>query len=161
MIYDSLEAIDRYRGLSKGLDEAIDWLATCDLAALEVGCHRIDGDRVFANVQDPTTRLAADAHFEVHARYMDLQFDLAGHEEFGVTCGKTVEVGPFDAEADFGLLDAADSADPCVTRASLEGGRFVVFMCGEPHMPNLAPADDPQPIKKVCVKILRDDLWDE
>jgi len=91
----------------------------------------------------------------VHRRYMDLQFDLEGREDFKVTYGATTPAGPFDEKADKGYCDAADPADGRATQATLDGGRFAVFMVGEPHMPNLACAgDEPGPIRKVCVKVL-------
>ena len=44
----------------------------------------------------------------------------------------------------------------------LAGGRFAVFMFGEPHMPNLVtPGSEPGPIKKICFKVVGDQVWDE
>jgi len=48
MIKDTLNRIERYHGLSPRLDQAIDFLAAADLAALETGRHIIDGDRIYA-----------------------------------------------------------------------------------------------------------------
>ncbi len=66
MIYDGVGAIARYRGLSRGFDALIDRLEANDPAALPLGRAEIDGERVFANVMEATTRRAADARFEVH-----------------------------------------------------------------------------------------------
>jgi len=154
MIYDGLSALGRYRGLHENLDAAIDWIGRTDLASLEVGRVAIDGERVFALVQDARTRRPEDAHFEVHRRYMDLQFDLEGREDVAVTFGEVTPVAPFDKDADKGYCDALDAADGRVTRSTLAGGRFAVFMVGEPHMPNLACAgDEVGPLRKVCVKV--------
>lgn len=43
MIYDKLENIERYRGMSVWLDQAIDFLTGTDLAALPLGRTEING----------------------------------------------------------------------------------------------------------------------
>ena len=77
MIYGALGDIEEYRGMLKGLDVLIDWLEENDPAQLEVGSHPILGEKVFANVMSPTTRPEAEAHYETHQRYHDLQIDVA------------------------------------------------------------------------------------
>lgn len=157
MIVDQIAHIDRYRGLQKGLDVLIDWLGAHDFRALETGSHPILGDQVFANVMAPTTRPLSEAHYEVHARYFDVQMDISGREAFKVAQGETVEVTAFDAEQDFGLCDSAACID-----GDLDEGRFAIFVPGEPHMPTLQFAGDgPQAIKKVCFKVLADEFWAE
>ena len=85
MIYGALGDIEEYRGMLKGLDVLIDWLEENDPAQLEVGSHPILGDKVFANVMAPTTRPEAEAHYETHQRYHDLQIDIEGREAFSLT----------------------------------------------------------------------------
>ena len=87
MIYGALGDIEEYRGMLKGLDVLIDWLEENDPAQLEVGSHPILGDKVFANVMAPTTRPEAEAHYETHQRYHDLQIDIEGREAFKVATG--------------------------------------------------------------------------
>ena len=159
MIVDHIQNIERYHGLSRGIDALIDWLASNDWRTLEVGRTEIDGNRVFANVMDATTRLADNAHYETHARYMDLQVDICGREAFQVAQGAVNEITPFSEEQDFGLCDAADEA---VVFGCLGNGRFALFMAGEPHMPTLEfPGDGQRDVKKICFKILVDEFWAE
>ncbi len=160
MILDGMDNIGRYKGLYKGLDVLIDWLAERDIATLPTGRNEILGNKVFANVQDATTRLYEDAHYEIHRRYMDLQVDLDNHERFAVAPGATVEVTPFEEGRDYGLVDAAEGADEVFDE--LGSGRFVIFLTTEPHMPNLvAEGAQPAPIRKICFKLLADEYWDE
>ena len=58
MIYDGLDVIERYRGLSRGLDVLIDWLGKNDPKDLPLGKTEIDGSRVFANVMEAKTKSA-------------------------------------------------------------------------------------------------------
>lgn len=157
MICDGLDVIERYRGLYKGLDVLIDWLAEHDPAELPLGSNEIDGARVYANVMEATTRVPEGAQFEAHKKYMDVQIDLAGTEAFKTIPGKLT--WDEQAEDDF-LLEQAD-----LSRAIdgvLGQGRFVIFAIGEPHLPTLvAPGGAPAPVKKICFKVVGDQFWDE
>ncbi|QWT17472.1 YhcH/YjgK/YiaL family protein [Collinsella sp. zg1085] len=161
MVYDGLSALGLYRGLTRGLDVLIDWLEEHNLSELPLGRTDIDGNRVFANVMQTSTKLLEDAHFEIHHRYLDVQVDLDGVERVRTTPSAVVPTGPFDELADKGYCDAAaDNTD--VLEGSLAQGHFAIFMVNEPHMPNLAPAgEEPAPLKKVCFKVLADAFWDE
>lgn len=160
MVIDTVEHIGRYRGLSKGLDVLIDWMGAHDYRELAVGRHDILGDKVFANVMDATTRCEADAHYEWHKRYWDVQVDVSGREAFCVTEGETVEVEAYDEGKDFALCDVINEAT--VIRGDLDAGRFVIYLDNEPHMPNCAFAGDGvRTIKKICFKVIVDDLFDE
>ncbi len=55
MIYDSLENINRYRGLPRGLDILIDWVGRHDIDDLGIGCNKIEVNRVFTNVMETQT----------------------------------------------------------------------------------------------------------
>lgn len=161
MIYDGLDAIGLYRGLTKGLDVLIDWLSHNDPADLPLGVTEIDGKRVFANVMNAKTRTFADARFETHRKYMDVQIDLEGAESFKTTPGPTVPAGEFDVDGDKGYChEAPDNND--LLDGTLAGGHFAVFMVGEPHMPNLVTeGTEVGPLKKICFKVVSDEFWDE
>lgn len=113
MIYGALGDIEEYRGMLKGLDVLIDWLEENDPAKLEVGSHPILGDKVFANVMAPTTRPEAEAHYETHQRYHDLQIDVEGREAFKVATGSLTLVQEFDEKDDYDLVDS-DARSPAI-----------------------------------------------
>ena len=168
MIYGALGDIEEYRGMLKGLDVLIDWLEENDPAELEVGMrtapgeagagsHPILGDKVFANVMAPTTRPEAEAHYETHQRYHDLQIDVEGREAFKVATGSLTLVQEFDEKDDYDLVDSDASI-----AGDLADDKFALFVAGEPHMPTLEfPGDGAQPVKKICFKLLADAYWEE
>lgn len=150
MIYDEIEHIDRYRGLYRNLDTLIAWLGEHDYRALPVGRTDIDGDAVFANVQECTTRHAADARFETHRRYLDVQVDVEGREAFRIGQGTLTERTPFDEGHDIDFCDAERWV-----AGDLDEGRFAIYLTGEAHMPNVEfPGDGIRPLKKICFKVL-------
>ena len=161
MIYDGLDAIGLYRGLTRGLDVLIDWLGKNDPADLPIGITEIDGKRVYANVMNTSTKHEKNARFEMHRKYLDVQVALEGAERFKTTPGAMGGAGDFDEAADKGYCRAAEGNDDLL-EGCLADGRFAVFMIGEPHMPNLVlPGAEPGPVKKVCFKVVGDQFWDE
>lgn len=130
MITDTLQNLPRYRGLHPGLDAAIDYLQSHDLAALPLGRTAVDGDRVFINVMDAGLRPAEGAAFEYHRRYADLQIDLTGGEYWGWAAAGEPQ-GGFDPAADVGFVTGPEQAG-----GTLGGGRFALFLPGEYHKPS-------------------------
>jgi YhcH/YjgK/YiaL family protein len=144
MLTDTFSHLSRYLGIDPNLDTAIRWLGAHDLAALPLGRTEIDGQNVFLNVMEAAPRARETADFEVHARYMDLQFDLDGREAYAVAAGPTVTIAPIDPEKDIGFVSGEATAE-----GLLGGGRFALFFAGEPHMPTLS-AGDARIRKGVC-----------
>ena len=75
MICDALEHLNRYRGLHRNLDTAIDYLTAYhvahDLYDLPLGRTEVDGENVFINVMEAD--LSPDStRLEYHKKYADL-----------------------------------------------------------------------------------------
>lgn len=156
MFYDGLKEIGRYRGLKDTLDTLIDWLAENDPAELPLGKTVIDGDKVFANTMESSTKPLEEGRFEFHHHYADVQVDLEGAERFCVTPGSIDITVPYDADSDKGYGLASEGNDDVLT-GTLDHGRFVVYVPGEPHMCNIViPGQEVGPLKKICFKV----LWD-
>ena len=92
MIYDMLANVQKYRGISKNLDTAIDFLVKTDLSALPLGRTEIDGDNVFANVMEAQAKPVEELHFEIHKKYMDIQIDIEGTELICIGLGDSKEL---------------------------------------------------------------------
>ncbi|HPH94866.1 MAG TPA: YhcH/YjgK/YiaL family protein [Anaerolineaceae bacterium] len=146
MIFESLEQIQRYKGLSAGLDRALDFLSIEDLAALPAGRLDMDGDNLYALVQEFSTRPLEQGKWEAHRRYIDVQCVAAGRERMGFAHLRDLSVGEYVAEKDF--VPAAGKGN----FVDVYAGAFVVFFPEDAHMPCLA-VDEPEPVKKVVIKI--------
>ncbi|MDE7100643.1 MAG: YhcH/YjgK/YiaL family protein, partial [Anaeroplasmataceae bacterium] len=85
MIVAKLRDIKRYKGISKNIDTAIDYILTHDLMALPKGKTIIDGDKVYVNRDTYVARPLEECFFENHEHYLDLQIVLKGQEIFGYT----------------------------------------------------------------------------
>lgn len=130
MITDVLQNLDRYRGLHKNFDTAIDFLKSTDLEKLPDGRTVVDENRVFVNVMEVDLRNADGAGFEYHKKYADLQINISGSEYWECTL-TGVPQSDFDTETDSGLLDGT-----AFSTGTLGDGRFVLFFPGEFHKPS-------------------------
>ena len=149
MICDALEHLNRYRGLHRNLDTAIDYLTAYhvarDLYDLPLGRTEVDGENVFINVMEADLKPGEGANPEYHRRYADLQIDITGGEGWGYTNEPGEEVGEYTVDCGF-----QDSAS--VVSGALGEGRFVLFFPTELHKPGLVQ-DGCANVRKAVVKI--------
>lgn len=146
MITDALQNLDRYRGLHKNFDTAIDFLKSTDLEKLPDGRTVVDRDHVFVNVMEADLRNADGAGFEYHKKYADLQINISGSEYW--ECALTgVPQSDFDTETDFGLVDGT-----AFSTGTLGDGRFVLFFPEEFHKPGCINGTCTH-VRKAVVKI--------
>lgn len=134
MIYDTLANIATYRGLGANMDCAIDYLMRTDLSTLSAGRYEIDGANIYLMIQEPIFRAPADAQFEAHRRYADIQLALTDGE--AISCmpvEKIAEWEPFDTEKDIGFTCTAEKGTPL----PLPAGTFMILFPQDAHMPNL------------------------
>ena len=148
MICDALENLNRYRGLHKNLETAIDYLTAYhvshDLSDLPLGRTEVDGENVFINVMEAGLN-PDSARLEYHKKYADLQIDLTGSEGWGYTNLPGAEIGEFTGDCGF-----QDSAS--VVTGALGEGRFVLFFPEELHKPGLVQHGCVS-VRKAVVKI--------
>ena len=83
MICGRLEGWRKIEGI-KGLEAGLEFLERANLAALPDGRHAIQGDEVYALVMRAPSKSPADARFESHRDYIDIQYLLSGDETMGV-----------------------------------------------------------------------------
>ena len=132
--------------------KALAFLAREDLASLEPGRHDIDGDEVFANVQELVTVPAGEKNYEAHRRYADIHYVVSGTELIGVApVAECESVGEFSEADDFGLYTPGARE----AWATLLPGELVVTPPCDAHKPGCCPeGSEPAPLKKICVKVL-------
>ena len=146
MIIDALANMDFYKNLNESLYKGLRFLKETDLAALPVGRYEIDGDAVFALVQEYETHLPEECRWEAHYTYTDIQYIVEGSEKMGWKALDGVVKTEDRPEDDVYFFDA--DGDHFVLHAR----QFAVFAPQDAHRPGLA-VDGPAPVKKVVVKV--------
>lgn len=135
--------------------QAITFINSHDLAALENGRYEIDGERMFANVMSFETQSAANKQGEVHQQYIDFQYLISGEERIDVSLNLVgcVPATDYDIDNDFALVETM----PNTSSLLLKPGMFLAIFPQQPHKPGCV-ITAPTAIKKVVIKIHKDCL---
>lgn len=135
MIYDRLENLGQYRGISRWMDTAITAVQGMDLYAREDGQFAIDGDDVYCMVQSPALKPAAETKWEAHERYIDIQIALVDGEAIGYAPLANIEGWEaYNAEKDARI--SWSQAEGVVL--PMRAGMFAVFFPEDAHRPCVA-----------------------
>jgi len=148
MIVDRLNNAALYSGLGERIATALKYLNENDCTKLPVGKIPIQGDQIFAIVQDNITKPRAEGIWESHRKYIDVQFVAAGVEEMGIANIHSLTVNkPYDAATDCALYQGHGSYVRVPT------GSFTIFFPEDGHIPGSAIDDAPTAVRKVVVKV--------
>ncbi|HUG67587.1 MAG TPA: YhcH/YjgK/YiaL family protein [Pirellulaceae bacterium] len=148
MILDRLENAALYIGLGEGIATALKYLQDNDCTKLPVGTIPIQGEQIYALVQDNTTKTRDQGIWEAHRKYIDVQFVAAGVEEMGYSNIKTLTIkNPYDEQADYALFEGTGSF------ITVPAGSFTVFFPEDGHIPGSALDGQPAAVRKVVVKV--------
>lgn len=148
MIIDTMDNAAFYECLSPLFAQAFEYLRSGRPATDPVGSHALDGDNLFVNVEEYTTKPHDQGRWEAHREYADVQYVVAGCEQMGyaVIDGMTAEQA-YDAKTDVGFFTGHG------VMLRVPAGTFTVFMPQDVHMPSIAD-EEPGPVRKVVVKVL-------
>lgn len=149
MIYDRLTNSEQYYVFGEKFEKAFEFLKNTDLEHLEDGSYEIDGREIYANVQTMTTKPVADKKWEVHRKYIDIQYVIKGEEKmgYGILEDFTDVTIPYNDSVDVEFLDGQK-----YNFVDVYAGDFVIFAPNDVHAPMLA-CEECSEIKKVIVKI--------
>lgn len=117
MIFSSIKYAERY-----GFEKAFDFLKNAK--KLEAGKYPIDGDKLFAIVQENVPKKPDEAKFEAHEKYIDIQYIISGKERIDFSPLEDMSVlTPYNPEKDVVFLSGE-------ARSSLilKGRRFCRFL---------------------------------
>ncbi|HLZ87891.1 MAG TPA: YhcH/YjgK/YiaL family protein [Puia sp.] len=150
MITSTVSQLHWYRIISPNFDKAIQYILSMDLTALETGKYPIDGDDVFAIVNEYTTKPASECDPESHRDYADIQVVVAGVERFGYApLVDQSETTPYDPEKDVAFYTIAAEDLSYIT---LHAGEFIIFFPSDIHQPELF-TQQPDLVRKIVLKV--------
>jgi biofilm protein TabA len=147
MIFDKLDRYPRYTGLGKNLAEAFTYLAENNFTGTPPGRIDLQGDAMYALVQEYATRPLEQGNWEAHRRYIDVQYIVNGRERILFAPIESLKAGDYIPEKDFLPFTGRGSI------IDLPAGFFVIFFPEDAHMPGLA-IEHPELVKKVVIKLL-------
>lgn len=147
MIYDKLDHIETYKGISEDLYLGLEFLKNAT-PEIENGVHELN-PRVKAIVSEYETKKVIENGFEAHKKFMDIQYVLRGAEKVCCLPIDQLQITtPYKEDNDAALYLANTSP----LEMTIGEGFFAVFYPQDGHMPCLS-FDEPQRVKKVVVKV--------
>ncbi len=137
----------QYRAHRKLWDTAFAFLSTHDLSKLEKGDYPLAGDRVVVKVSYGPPKSEAEAKWEAHRKFIDVQIVGAGKEKIGVSAlSRATVITEYDAKNDIAFY----STDGRFYQAA--PGTFFIFFPQDVHRPGIKVEDGL--VRKIVVKIL-------
>ncbi|MFO7611784.1 MAG: YhcH/YjgK/YiaL family protein [Clostridia bacterium] len=149
MIFDKLENAGLYRGISDGIDKALEFLKKTDIMNLPLGRHVVYGDKIYALCMEYETKSPEESKTEAHEKYIDVQYMALGSERmYTADIRDLCETVAYDDEKDVMFLENRN------TCAFLAGeGSFAIFFPHDAHMPGVDPDGFHMMVRKVVVKV--------
>jgi len=150
MIFDTLENSEFYHSLNPHIETGLKFLKeNPNLGELPVGRLDIDGENVFALVQEYDTKPFDIDMWEAHKAYYDIQFIVEGEEIIRVSrIENMIPNTPYHKIGDYWLFSGEGDG------LKVKKDQFVIFSPHDVHQPGLLIKDKTQPIKKIVVKAL-------
>lgn len=147
MIYGNIDNCEKYQCLNENFKRAFQFLINNDLKELPVGRYDIQGEDVFAMVQEYETKAEEEGKYEAHKKYIDIQYMVEGEEKVGYAFVENLETClPYDSEKDFMLLEGNKEF------FGLRNNEFYIFFPEDAHMPGIAKENKTK-VKKVVIKV--------
>jgi YhcH/YjgK/YiaL family protein len=147
MILDTLANCHLYLSINERIAKGFDYLRTTDLDSLPCGKHDIDGDTIFALVQEYQTKPIAECKLESHKKYIDIQYVIRGEEMMGITTQNNQTILEQNLEKDYTFYEGTTS----LIRVSK--GMFTIFFPDDLHQP-CVQTETVLEVKKVVIKVM-------
>ena len=149
MIYDRLKNKKQYYSLNENFKKAFDFLCDTDFSKIEDGSYEIEGKKIYANVQSLKTKPVDEKKWEVHRKYIDIQYVICGEEKMGYGILEDFKeiTEKYSEEKDVEFLNGEK-----FNFVDVQAGDFVIFYPNDVHAPMLSVKQEKE-IRKVIVKI--------
>ena len=147
MILDTLDNYQLYSTINERIAKGFAFLHNTDLDTISSGRHDIEGDTIFALVQEYPTKPLNECKLESHKKYIDIQYMIRGEEFMGVTTKNNQKILEQDEDKDYTFYEGTTS----LVRVSK--GMFTIFFPDDLHQP-CVQTESAAEVKKVVIKVL-------
>ncbi len=146
MIIDQINNASLYYSVHSKFKHAFEYIQQMDVNNIPAGRYEIDGENMYALVQEYNTKLKEQGVWEAHRRYIDLQYVVQGAEGIGYANITHLQQDEYQASKDFLPLHGEGDL------VTVHSGSFVLLFPEDAHMPGMAVGTS-APVKKVVIKI--------
>lgn len=148
MICDKLNNSNMYCKVHPDFKKAFDFLKGFEKNPLPAGKYLIDGDNVYALVQEYETEPSGNKKWETHKEHIDIQAVFSGKEALGWT-----HYEGFEPEGEY--IEGNDVIfykEHEGSTLNLEKGYFCIFFPEDAHKPGCV-SGTPTKMSKIVVKV--------
>lgn len=148
MVVDTLENLEKYVSLNPLFAQAIEYLKSTDLNAIEAGNKvELKGKDLVVNFSQTKPKTKEEAKLETHNKFIDIQIPLSGVEVMGYTPAKDCVPADavYNAEKDITFFEGLAES-----YIAVKPGMFAIFFPQDGHAPGITETG----VKKVIVKVL-------
>lgn len=146
MIVDKLENLDKYVSLNPLFEQAVAYLNSTDLDAVEPGTKiELKGDDLRVNFAQTKPKTKEQAKLETHRDFIDIQIPLSGTEVMGYTPAADLPKAEYNQEKDITFFEGLAES-----YVDVRPGMFAIFFPQDGHAPGITETG----VKKVIVKVL-------
>jgi len=147
MIIDKLSNAHLYSSLGEPINKSFEYLKQTDFFKIDLGRYDIDGDNIYALVNEYNTKDESEGKLEAHKKYIDVQFVVKGSEMMGyATLQNQKVINEYNEQNDITFFDGERSF------TKVDEGMFAIFFPTDLHMPGIK-VDNPEYVKKVVIKV--------
>lgn len=147
MIIDKLSNSHLYSSLGERITKALAYLKQTDFSQKELGRYDLDGDNIFALVNEYNTKDESEGKLEAHKKYTDVQFVVKGSELMGYAPLQNQKViNEYNEQNDITFFEGERSF------TKVDEGMFAIFFPTDLHMPGIK-VQRSEYVKKVVIKV--------
>ena len=147
MIIEKLSNSHLYSGLGERINKAFSYLKQTDFSKMELGKYEIDGESIFALVNEYNTKDQSEGKLEAHKKYIDVQFVAKGSELMGYTPLENQQIiEEYNEPNDITFFSGKKSF------TQVDEGMFAIFFPTDVHLPGIK-VNEKSYVKKVVIKV--------
>jgi YhcH/YjgK/YiaL family protein len=147
MIIDKLSNSNLYSGLSERIYKALTYLKETDFSKMELGKYEIEGENIFALVNEYNTKDESEGKLEAHKKYIDVQFVAKGSELMGYAPLENQKIiNEYNEQNDITFFEGERSF------TNVDEGMFAIFFPTDVHLPGIK-VRNPEYVKKIVIKV--------
>ena len=150
MIIDTLSQSPKYYSVNSRFEAAFDFIKKVLDEDLPAGKYIMEEGALFASVQEYETKSEEKCRFEAHRKFIDIQYIVRG-KEIMETLNSKFSKPSTEYKEDVQFFEKTD----VFASAVISSDEYAIFFPSDIHRSGIF-VTDPQPVKKIVVKVLVD-----
>ncbi|MBP1890687.1 YhcH/YjgK/YiaL family protein [Clostridium moniliforme] len=149
MIFGNLKDLESYNYLHELVKKALRHALENNVIEYEAGSHEIEGDKLFLNRVNYTTKDKKDRFWEGHKKYIDVHVVFEGKERINLNFKENLKFKEYVEKDDFLSFEGDENSS-----VVLEKGDFLICYPADIHMTCLKADENSDNVKKAIYKVI-------